>query len=225
MANGLATLNEKYGVQRQSNRAYESIRNGILSGKLMPGVQLKEHALCRMFALTRTPIRQAFASLASEGLVEQIPNVGAFVRKLGRREVVQLMEVRRILEAGAAAEAAEKVNPASCAELIASARVVEDALERNAQSEILEAEFRFHRQITTLCDNPELQRIFDGIHALFATLTVNGKPGSGHGVVNHLEIAEAIGSGNSARAYSAMWAHLSQGLKSLGDAGASSGTS
>lgn len=215
MAIELDTLTERYGVQGQSNRAYECIREAILTGELAPGVQLKEHALCRMFGLTRTPIRQAFASLASEGLVQQIPNAGAFVRKLEGREVIQLMEVRRILEAGAAADAAQKATGDALAELMAAARTAEEAVERNVSDEILEMEIRFHRKVVQLCGNAELERIFDGIHALFVTLTIDGKAGVGHGVVTHQEIADAIGSGDAMRAYRVMWGHLSDGLNSL----------
>lgn len=86
---------------------------------------MKELAICEKFQVSRTPARQAFSRLPSEGLVQQVPNVGAFVRKFSRAEVIQLMETRRIQEAGAAAQAAEKIDATAGTELMQYARNVE----------------------------------------------------------------------------------------------------
>ena len=76
MVTDVETLTDRYEIRTQTSRAYEFIHQAILSGKFQPGMQLREHALCHMSGLTRTPIRHAFAKLTAEGLVEQIPNVG-----------------------------------------------------------------------------------------------------------------------------------------------------
>lgn len=215
MAQTEAELIEKYEARTQSERAYDVLRQGILTGELLPGSQLKEILLCKTFGLSRTPIRHAFARLASEGLVEQIPNVGAFVRKLGDREIIQLMEVRRVIEAGTAAQAAERGDTDGASELARVARALDDAAEHTDDEKIVTLERQFHRQVVHLCANPEIDRIFDSLYAVFATLAKDGKPRPGRGLAPHAEIAAAIVAKDPTRAGQLMWRHLTEGLESL----------
>lgn len=212
-------LSSKYQVQCQSGRAYETIRDAIFSGRFTLGMQLKEHAICRMFDLSRTPVRHAFARLVSDGLVEQIHNVGCFVRKLNVDEEIELMAARRVLEAGAAAVAAESADDEQLAELLELAELVEDlrgrAIEGEIQdSELLDEELHFHRKVVALAGNSEIERMFNSIHRVFMTLTINGKANAAPTEVTHVDIAQAIASRDSGRAFDAIWRHLGQSLAS-----------
>lgn len=92
--------------------AYERIRGKILSGLLPVGCRLAEEEIAREIGVSRTPMREAISQLASEGLVEQRPRGGAFVKLPDPRELGELYEVREALETFAAARAAELITPA-----------------------------------------------------------------------------------------------------------------
>ena len=211
---GSASMTSKYGVQYQSDRAYESIRDGILTGAFPPGTQLNERVICERFDLSRTPVRHAFARLTSDGLVEQIRNVGVFVRKLTRDEWVELMEARRVLEAGAAALAAEKADEGQVAELLALGRQVDACRQAGSSEDLLAVERLFHEKIIAISRNAEMDRIFSSVHAVFLTLTRDGKANPAATEYNHGDIAEAIASGDSIRAFTAMWRHLAESVAS-----------
>jgi len=76
-------------------------------GTLAPGQRLQEGALAAKFGISKTPVREALARLAHEGLVEVYPRIGYAVTQLGAEEIEDLFEFRKILE-GAAAELAAR---------------------------------------------------------------------------------------------------------------------
>jgi DNA-binding GntR family transcriptional regulator len=76
----------------------EEIRRRVRVGGLQPGEQIKQDALAAEFAISRTPLRHALVILASEGLVEHVPNVGFFVAKLSMHELNQIYLMREPLE-------------------------------------------------------------------------------------------------------------------------------
>jgi DNA-binding GntR family transcriptional regulator len=59
------------------DRLVARLRDLIVEGELAPGARVPERALCERFAVSRTPLREAFKVLASEGLILLQPNRGA----------------------------------------------------------------------------------------------------------------------------------------------------
>jgi DNA-binding GntR family transcriptional regulator len=88
--------------------AASEIRAAIVDGRLAPGVRLKEETLAAELGLSRTPIREALLLLQAEGLVETVPNRGAFVRAYEPDDLWDLYELRAVLEGHAARRAAER---------------------------------------------------------------------------------------------------------------------
>lgn len=209
----LAKPDVEYLTENQTERAYTVLREAIYSGRMVPGTQLKEIALCQMFGLSRTAVRHAFVKLAADGLVRQIRNAGSFVRKFGLAEIIQLMQVRRALESGAAAQAAEEAGEGELADLLGLARAVEGAIDARNLQEVLQREMAFHRALVLTAHNSEMARIFDNIGAIFSTLSVDGTIQFRHGAVTHVQIVEAIASKESARAHVAVWRHLAETLE------------
>ena len=76
----------------------DRIRSAILSGDYAPGARLHEVRLSENLGVSRTPIRSALQSLASEGLLEYTPNRGYSVRQFRTSEIVDAYEIRAMLE-------------------------------------------------------------------------------------------------------------------------------
>ncbi|WP_019905837.1 GntR family transcriptional regulator [Methylobacterium sp. 77] len=93
------------------------LRDYIVEGNLAAGARVPERILCERFGISRTPLREALKVLASEGLIELLPNRGARVRQLGTEELVDLFDVMGGLEALAGRLACEKITPAAYAEI------------------------------------------------------------------------------------------------------------
>src|SRR3954470_7782687 len=89
-----------------SLRVSEELREAILSGEFGPGQRLRTASLAKRFGSSRTPVREALVHLEGEGLVDIEPRRGALVRPFASADLIDLYEVRVLLEPAAAARAA-----------------------------------------------------------------------------------------------------------------------
>ncbi len=215
-------LLKKYGIrQNQSSAAYNLLRSAIISGRFPQGTQLNERCLAEEFHVSRTPLRHALTKLAAEGIVEQVPHVGSFVRKLEQQEVLLLLECRRAIESGAAALAAQKLTAGNAAELLRLAGEVETRIRDGEPGKRREAELHFHNRIIELAENVEIRRWTDEVLALsLAFPPVKEKTGLStqpdlniYGI--HDTIAKAIVSRDPTKAFTAMWEHFNESIMKL----------
>ena len=93
-----------------SRKVYRSVREGILDGEYTPGMPLVESKLARDLGVSRTPVREALRRLSDEGLVTLIPGQGAQVSQILYQEVLEVQEIRELLEPYAARRAAVNVS-------------------------------------------------------------------------------------------------------------------
>jgi DNA-binding GntR family transcriptional regulator len=75
------------------------LRQMIDDGALLPGSRIPERQLGAQLGVSRTPLREAFRILASEGLIELTPRRGATVKKLQPDEINHMFQVLEVLEA------------------------------------------------------------------------------------------------------------------------------
>src|SRR6476469_5676309 len=92
--------------------AYRTMREAIRSGKFRPGEHLREADVARWLNISRTPVREAFHRIISEGLLINGPWNGVMIAELSADQVVQLYAVREVLEGAAAALAAQHATKA-----------------------------------------------------------------------------------------------------------------
>ncbi|MFA7433908.1 MAG: GntR family transcriptional regulator [Gemmobacter sp.] len=97
----------------------EPMREMIVTGELAPGGRINEPALCDRFGVSRTPLREALKVLASEGLVDLLPNRGAQVSPLRPGEIAETFPVIAALEALAGEAACAHATAAEIVEIAA----------------------------------------------------------------------------------------------------------
>ncbi len=123
------------------------IRERILDGTYAIGEKIPEAPLSNELRVSRTPIRHAFQQLAQEGLVEMIPNRGTFARGFTKRDVQDIYEVRKALEALAMEWAVERIGE----EELQTLREIVDQMEfytlKQNYQRVMEANREFHETI------------------------------------------------------------------------------
>jgi DNA-binding GntR family transcriptional regulator len=95
----------------------DRLRDMIVQGELLPGTKLNERVLCEQLGISRTPLREALKFLASEGLVELLPNRGAQVAPLESGKVKEMFVVLGSLEALAGELVCRNASDAEIAEI------------------------------------------------------------------------------------------------------------
>ncbi|MBR3761402.1 MAG: GntR family transcriptional regulator [Lachnospiraceae bacterium] len=81
-----------------SDIVYKSLKNEILHLQLLPGSAVSEIETSNKYNVSRTPVRDAFKALASEGLLEVVPHVGTFVSYIDIREISDILFLREVVE-------------------------------------------------------------------------------------------------------------------------------
>lgn len=101
----------------QRETAYLTIRDRMVSGSLLPGARLSPAHLARDLGISHIPVREAISQLSTEGWVVHLAHKGAFVRRIERQELVDLIEMRSIMECHGASKAARHISKTQLAEL------------------------------------------------------------------------------------------------------------
>lgn len=91
-------MKTNYSYNALSNSIAKHITEQIITGELKPGEKLVEHIYAEEYGTSRAPIREAIYLLAIEGLIERIPRKGAVVKEYTENEIVDLLEIRNMLE-------------------------------------------------------------------------------------------------------------------------------
>ena len=141
-------------VRDLRGEVYKIIRSAITSGKLAPGTRLKETDLVEELAVSRTPIREALNQLSKEGLVEIIPRKGAFVKRWGKEEALEILILRETLEGLAGRLATNKMTDQDIDGLEALMVDYE-----NGSLGYVEADKRFHESIVNACGMERLKEL------------------------------------------------------------------
>ena len=135
------------------------LRDMIAENVLKPGEKLNERVLARTLQVSRTPLRDAFKLLAGDGLIDLVPNYGAFVANPNRREAEDLLTALRAIEAAAGELACLTASD----EAIAAIRDMHDrmlkAFRRRDPIECFKLEEQIHLSIAKACRNTILQRL------------------------------------------------------------------
>ena len=190
----------------------QRIRDGILRGRYAQGQRLIERDLIEESGFGRSTVREAFGRLASEGLVELVPNRGATVRRLSRKELVEHFQIRELLEGLAA-----RLASASAADVELRRQALELRAELLADPEagleFRERELALHRLLTAMCANPQLTRLLSRMHVPLSTAQVSqflNREQLQRARRAQIEILRAVVEGEPDAAEAAMRQHLRQ---------------
>ena len=194
--------------------AYQRLHDAIRAGEFLPGDRLREVEVAERFSLSRTPVREALRKLESDGIVEHRARIGAVIRTLSQTEVVELYEMRAVLERTAAQMAAKHANAVEVDALAdinaAIARSTKDVLRAAALNQ------DFHRSIYLATRNrflSESARALNNALMLLGPTTLADEARIKTVCQQHGEIIDAIRNGDVDGAGRAAEAHLQTSLR------------
>ncbi|MGU3495998.1 GntR family transcriptional regulator [Xanthobacteraceae bacterium A53D] len=134
-------------------RLREALEDDIVSGRLKLGQRLDEVGLAERFDVSRTPIREALIQLAASGLVEIRPRRGAFVARLGPRELIESFELMAEIEAACGRLAAKRMTVEDRAAIIVAHEDCRDAAVAGDHETYYAENARFHAAIYAATGN------------------------------------------------------------------------
>jgi DNA-binding GntR family transcriptional regulator len=208
-------------IQRTNfvDEAYAAIKELIIGGELLPGTQLKLEALSQRLGVSNSPIREALRRLENERWVQAIPFRGAFVRPFDAVEVVELYEIRRIIESAALRKAMPNVPGVAVEALSKALMQIQTALRAGDQAGYLSADVTFHRVLVAMAGNVRLSEMFLTLveqgRCFMLGRTREAMEKYQEGEDEHAALYKAVAGGDSERALALLHQHLSVSLEEV----------
>ena len=205
--------------RRTADELYERLRWMAMTCQIRPGARINELDLARRFGVSRTPLREALNRLVAEDLLSYEPNLGFERRPLDVDELVDLYELRSVVEVAAIRVAVER----AADEAIDTVRAAWEALARQrpftAEEEVFHDE-RFHEGLVALSGNREFLRTVKAINTRihFVRLVALGRQDALEATYGeHDRILDAVQARDGEAAAPLLATHLDQRIDTLMD--------
>ncbi len=200
-------VTDKYSLR---GRVFHKLRDDILSGAYKENEELKEVAIGEELGVSRTPVREAFRQLELEGLIQIIPNKGAYVTGITAKDVKDIYMIRSRLEGLCARWATEHITKEQMEEMEENVYLAEFHAGKGHMEQMAELDNRFHDILYEACDSKMLEHLLKDYHNY--VLRVRKKTlSTGRGRESNKEhqlIMEAIKEKNADRAEELAHAHM-----------------
>lgn len=145
--------------KRNKMDLFETLRNDILTQKIENGAKLTEQNVCNMYGVSRTPVREAFQKLELDGLIDIVPNKGAYVRGLSLQDIKDMYELRKAYEVICVQFAIDRITDEEMEKLRESYDLMEFFRIREDSGKFLDMNTRFHQIIYNSTGNRMLQHV------------------------------------------------------------------
>ncbi len=209
----MSNQNIEQGVQPLSTSLYNEIQKAILSNELEPNTKITEQSICKQYDVSRTPVREAFRQLEADGLIENIPNRGAYVVGLSKRDISDLFDLRCLMEIQAVEWAIQRLTDEEIDSLRETIDFMDFYTMKNDTEKVLSFNSSFHNIIYKSTKDRILQKTL----ATYQTYLKHSAPPRTFSkdylitiLEEHKAIFEAIESRNVPAARLAMETHMNQ---------------
>jgi DNA-binding GntR family transcriptional regulator len=167
MSTEAASLTPPAAPRHRTKRevVYQALREAIMRCELAPGRRLLIDDLARQLEVSAIPVREALQLLQSEGLVDNVPHVGATVSPISRQSIDEVFAVMEGLELVATRSAAQRLTPADAAALEELVSGMDKAQAAGRHAEWADLNSRFHLAISRLSAMPMLQEMTERVLA------------------------------------------------------------
>jgi len=214
----LKDLLKAEGYELLSQKVYRILKSEIIKGSIKQGTKLSECEIAKHMGISRTPIREALRELAANGFVKMSNNHGAVVTSLSRNDLIEVYQIRGVLEGFAARLTIKKISREKTRELESITKQIAVYAYKNDVLGFSEMDAEFHDLILSICGNKRLVQIHNNLNEhvhrfRIRSLSVPGRLKSS--LNEHLKIAEAIKKKDSEQADKLSQIHMNNVLSNI----------
>lgn len=145
-------------------QVFDKIRSDILDGKYKRGEELVESSIGKELGISRTPVREAIRQLELEGLVQLVPNKGAFVTGISEKDVRDIYLIRARLEGLAARMAAKNITPELLDAMEETVVLSEYHAKKEHYEQVCEMDSKFHKLLYKASGSRILEHTLTDFH-------------------------------------------------------------
>lgn len=193
-------VTDKYSLR---GRVFHKMREDILNGHYKEHEELKEVAISEEMGVSRTPVREALRQLELEGLVQIIPNKGAYVTGITQKDVEDIYMIRSLLEGLCAKWACEHITKEQMDEMEENVYLAKFHAQKGHLEQLAELDNRFHDIMYEACHSKMLEHLLKDFHQYVLRVRKKTLNNANRGLASngeHEAIMEAIKEKNGAKA-------------------------
>lgn len=165
MSEAVPALGRAARHRTKQELAYHALRDAIMRCELPPGRRLVIDELARQLHVSSIPVREALQILQSEGLVTNVPHMGATVSPISQQSIDEVFTLMEGLESVATRRAAERLTPENAAELEQVVAAMDEARAAARYDEWADLNTRFHLAISRMAGMPMLLEMTERVLA------------------------------------------------------------
>lgn len=208
-------VTDKYSLR---GRVFNRLREDILSGKYQDYEELKEVAIGEELGVSRTPVREAFRQLELEGLIQIVPNKGAYVTGITAKDVKDIYMIRSSLEGMCARLATENITDEQLEELEENVYLASFHASKGHMEQMTELDNRFHHILYEACDSKMLEKLLQDFHQYVMRIRKKTLSTKERGIASneeHRQIMEAIKEKNPDKAQQLATMHMNNAYDNM----------
>lgn len=210
---------DKYSLR---GKVYDRIREDILNGVYEEHEELKEATLGEKMGVSRTPVREALRQLELEGLVEIIPNKGARVTGITKKDIEDIYQIRYLLEGLSARWATEYITEEQIEKMEETLYLTEFHAKKGNFTQVYELDSQFHELMYEASGSKMLNHILTDFHMYVTrirrtSLALDNR--SKNSTEEHRAILDAIKARDAKKAEECAHNHVKSTIKNNHDHG------
>ena len=193
------------------DQAYEILRSSIITGRLEPGRLHNEKDLARGLGISRTPVREALLDLSKEGMIVFVPRKGIKIREVTRRDISDVMELRKVIESYIIESCCGQLTPA---DLKGIGKIIEKqkamTMKENRER-FVEVDREFHLFLASRTGNRQLLHVMENLRDLLHFMAIKAiayQDRMDQVLREHKRICTALEERDQKKAKEAMFLHL-----------------
>lgn len=208
-------VTDKYSLR---GRVFHKIREDILSGKYKQNEELKEKTIGEELGVSRTPVREALRQLELEGLVNIVPNKGAYVIGITKKDVQDIYMIRTLLEGLCARWASDYITEEQLNELEENIYLSDFYAKKHKFSQVVELDDKFHEILYETSHSKVLGHVLSDYHHYLQRVrkvTLASEKRAMDSNEEHKAIIQALRSGDAKKAETLASEHIMSTIKNM----------
>lgn len=207
-------------VKSLKERAYDKLKELIVTGALEPGEMQNEKRLAEALGVSRTPVREALLELSQEGMVTFVQGKGVEICKLTPQQIREVFEIRRVIEGYIVKKIATRLTDTDIKEIDKNIRNQEKMLLKTDRLAFIEYDKQFHLYMAARIGNEQIESILnnlrDQIH-LMGIRAVENDSRMKQVIEEHRAIFSGLKEQNPQKALNALIHHLENTKKIIAE--------
>ena len=186
-------LGQKY--KNLGDEVYENVKTRIINHEIKPGERIIDKNLAEQLGVSRSLVRQALTILEKEDLVTSVPRSGFYVKEIKERDVVEIYEIRKILEKAATQKAVPNIPDQDIDKLNTIFENAKKDLDKDKVLQFIKADNQLHKIIINNCGNERLIKLINSYNtyiAFYRVVDLSRVERAKEAYFEHLEIFKAV---------------------------------